>query len=174
MHRQNRLAPQQGLGCLSTAGGYLYSSKQKWTTACFPVLRARLLLVQLNSVPSTPAKQGRLVSAASWDSSWPVRFLSAGAGSGHSSPGHGQPTVNTRRESHGKTWGPGPLGPEQSLIPESLVTADEEKKWPSKVPSLVISVSPAFDFKVLENEGTTPWLSLGFVSCIPDQAAALY
>lgn len=80
----------------------------------------------------------------------------------------------TNSEPHGQCWGPGLLGQEQSLIPESLVTADGEKKCPSKVPSLMVSVSPALDFKGLENEGTTLWLSLGFVSCIPDQVAALH
>lgn len=83
MHRQNRLEPQQDLSCLSIAGGYVYSSKQKWTGACFPVPRARLLLAQLNSLPCILAKQGCLVPAVSWESPWPMLFPSAGAGSGH-------------------------------------------------------------------------------------------
>ena len=155
VHRQD--SRQQDLSCLSMAGGYIYSSKQKWTGACFPVPRARLLLAQLNSLPCTLAKQGCLVSAVSWESSWPVLFPSAGAGSGHSWPGHRQPTLNTRREAHGQCGGPGLLGQEQPPIPESLVSAEGEKKWPSEMPSPVVPVSPAFDFKVLENEGTTLW-----------------
>lgn len=132
MHRQNRLDPQQDLSHLSTAGGYIYSSKQKWTGVCFPVPRAGLLLAQLNSLPCTLAKHGCFVSAASWESPGPVLFPSAGAGSGHSWPGNGQPRVNTRRKPHRQCWGPGLLEQEQPLIPESLVTADREKKAPKQ------------------------------------------
>lgn len=61
--------------------------------------------------------------------------------------------------------GLGLLGQEQTPIPKSLVTDDRGKKYPSKMPSTVVPVSPAFNFKVLENEGTTLWtlIQVGFL-----------
>jgi len=158
VRRQNRLELQNGL---SRASKYcwrlqlqqrtkmarcLFSSAEGQTPACAAELSS--LHAGKTGLPCFCCVLGEsLASALPTSTGWLWPQLARAR----------QPTVNTKREPCGRCREPGLLGQEQPPIPESLLTANGEKMCPSKIPSLMVPVSPVFDFKGLVNKERTLW-----------------
>lgn len=176
MHRQNRPEPQQDLSCLSIAGGYVYSSKQKGPVLVFQCQGQDFCLRSWTLFPAS--LQNRAALFLLCPRSVPGQCSSHQQGLAQATTGGAQATNGEHQERAPRAL----LGTRSSWAEAASDSQVTYHCWRGKIVPKQNDLTSGPCVTCIRlwspgKSGNNPvvWLriSLWFVSCIPEHVAAL-